>query len=73
MTSGSADQTPSEPGPQTPEPTSHEHAAAASQGGASRPQPQQREDFGPLELLRTQKTDGRALLLFSHRLEQAER
>jgi hypothetical protein len=36
------------------------------------PEPQRREDFGPLELLRTRKGDGRALLLFSHRREQGE-
>lgn len=73
MTSGTADQTPSEHGPQAPEPTSHEDAAAQPQGAAARHEPEQREDFGPLELLRTRKADGRALLLFSHRGEAAER
>ncbi len=72
MTSGSADQTPSEYGRQAPEPTSREDAAVQSEGGAARQEPEQHEHFGPLELLRTRKADGRALLLFSHRREQAE-
>lgn len=72
MTSGSADQTSSGHGRETPEPTSHEDAAVQSEGDAARPQPEQHEDFGPLELLRTRKADGRALLLFSHRREQAD-
>ncbi len=73
MTSGSADQTPSEHRREAPEPTSHEDAAAQPQGGAAQQQPEQREQFGPLELLRTRKADGRALLLFSHRRERHER
>ena len=72
MTSDSTDQTPSEHGREAPEPTSHEDATAQPQGTATRQQPEQHEDFGPLELLRTRKADGRALLLFSHRREQAD-
>ncbi|HTA05157.1 MAG TPA: hypothetical protein VK774_02240 [Solirubrobacteraceae bacterium] len=33
---------------------------------------QSAERFGPLELLRTSKADGRALLLFSHREQERE-
>ncbi len=73
MTSGSADQTPSEHGPEAPERTARGGAVTQPGGGATQRQPEQREDFGPLELLRTRKTDGRALLLFSHRGETQER
>ncbi|HEY2571915.1 MAG TPA: hypothetical protein VGI27_10590 [Solirubrobacteraceae bacterium] len=66
MTSDSADQTPSE------------HDAAASgpaphEGEPERREPEQRERYGPLSLLRTRKGDGRALLLFSHAAEEHER
>jgi hypothetical protein len=62
MTSDSDDRTRSEqeqdpaPAPREPEPRA----------------PGQHEDFGPLELMRTRKADGRALLLFTHRREQAD-
>jgi hypothetical protein len=72
MTSDSADQTPSEGGPDAPEPTSPEDAAAQPGDGAARQQPERREEFGPLELLRTRKVDGRALLLFSRRRKTHE-
>jgi hypothetical protein len=66
MTSDSDDQAPSE------------HDAAASgraprEGAAERREPEQRERYGPLSLLRTRKGDGRALLLFSHPDEEPER
>lgn len=73
MTSDSADQTPSEPGRGAPQPTPREDEAAQPQGKAAQQQPEQREDFGPLSLLRTRKGDGRALLLFSHPPEGRER
>jgi hypothetical protein len=73
MTSGSADQTPSEHGHEAPEPTSHDDAATQPGGGAKRQQPEQLDVYGPLELLRTRKADGRSLLLFSHREEQPGR
>jgi hypothetical protein len=73
MTSDTADQTPFEHRREAPEPTSREDAAEQRGGGAAQRQPQQRENVGPLELLRTRKADGRALLLFSHRRPQAER
>ncbi len=66
MTSDSADQTPSE------------HDATASErapreGESERHPAEQHERYGPLSLLRTHKSDGRALLLFSHPAEaQAE-
>ena len=65
MTSGAADQTPSERSRQAPERT--------QQGQAGQRGLEQHERFGPLSLLRTRKGDGRALLLFSHPAEHGER
>jgi hypothetical protein len=59
MTSGSADQTPSERDAAASE-------RAPQKGEGERREPEQRERYGPLSLLRTRKGDGRALLLFSH-------
>jgi hypothetical protein len=73
MTSDSADQTPSEHGQEAPEPTSHEAAAPQPGGESEHREPEQRERYGPLSLLRTRKGDGRALLLFSHPVEEHER
>jgi hypothetical protein len=62
MTSDSADQTPSERDAAT-----SEHAPREGESG--RRPPEQDERYGPLSLLRTRKSDGRALLLFSHPAE----
>jgi hypothetical protein len=72
MTSDSADQTPSEPGREVPEPASHGDATAQPGGESERPPPDQHERYGPLSLLRTRKGDGRALLLFSHPAAERE-
>jgi hypothetical protein len=66
MTSDSDDQTPS----------GRDAAAsgrAPREGEEERREPEQRERYGPLSLLRTRKGDGRALLLFSHPAEGHER
>jgi hypothetical protein len=47
------------------QPAAHEPATAADEGAEHAGQGAPRERFGPLSLLRTQKADGRALLLFS--------
>ncbi|HUA76009.1 MAG TPA: hypothetical protein VL988_14745 [Solirubrobacteraceae bacterium] len=52
------------------QPTAGEGSGAASEGGAERSLSDERERVGPLELLRTQKADGRALLLFSRARER---
>jgi len=65
MTSGSADQTPSERDAAAP-------GRAPGEGESEHRAPEQRERYGPLSLLRTRKGDGRALLLFSHPAEAEE-
>jgi hypothetical protein len=49
------------------QPGAGEPAAAAGESAEHAGQDASRERFGPLSLLRTQKADGRALLLFSRR------
>ncbi len=66
MTSDAADQTPSERDAAVSERTPGED-------DAERREPEQHERYGPLSLLRTRKGDGRALLLFSHPVEEHER
>lgn len=66
MTSDSTGQTPSEG-----DAAASEHAPG--EGGAERREPEQQERYGPLSLLRTRKSDGRALILFSHAGEEHER
>jgi hypothetical protein len=53
--------------------TTREGGPAQVHGPAGAQPAEQREEFGALELLRTRKADGRALLLFSHRREQGQR
>jgi hypothetical protein len=52
------------------QPPARERSATASEGAAHGDEDASRERVGPLELLRTHKADGRALLLFSRDREQ---